>query len=159
MTSPRDEARAALANLLHQHRRPCEEPPVDIDFERADEVLALLDETEPKPVPGDEREALEQAISDALFEWDGDTRPTQRVAAYVVEAGFRRQGPITDATEWEYRTLNNGYDPQPHGRLNRGDVTPDEVLAILAADERDLTLERRRKAGPWERIEAAEDVQ
>lgn len=55
-------------------------------------------------------------------------------------------------TEWEYRTLLDGGDPCPHGRLTRGEITPEEWFATRFDAGRHITLERRRKTGPWEPV-------
>lgn len=58
----------------------------------------------------------------------------------------------TDEPDWEYRTLLDGADPQPHGRLSRGEITPVEWFANRHEDGRNIALERRTSAvpaGPW----------
>jgi len=52
--------------------------------------------------------------------------------------------------EWEYRTLDRGVDPAPHQKLTRGQMTVAEWFALPPrGDGSIVTLERRRKAGPW----------
>lgn len=70
------------------------------------------------------------------------TRTAQMIAAPILAAGFRRQGPITDEWEYEHLTRYSGEyvstwrpcGPNAHG------------------------TKRRRKVGPWESVEAARDV-
>lgn len=47
----RDDEREALAHFLHQRRHPCGEPPVDPDYEFADEVLTTLAPYRKHPEP------------------------------------------------------------------------------------------------------------
>lgn len=77
----------------------------------------------------------------------------QMTALIDAETRARAAGVVAEEPEWEYRTLLHGIDPQPHGRLNRGEITPGEWHAALHEDDQNITLERRRKAGPWVPVE------
>lgn len=108
--SARDDARAALGDALAWVEPFEGVESVTVKLTRA-QIRALLDETEPKPNAGDEREALEAIWDDGnamgLDGWIGPGRGTEPVddeairgRARAIEkhgAGFRRQAPITDA--------------------------------------------------------------
>lgn len=113
------------------------------------------------PPTDDECEALYdgawRAISGRDEPWGGcaEREKVMRVAEFA--AGFRRQGPITD--EWEYGAVylaNNGVELMW--------FSMDGAFTIREAAERDveryndeqIVLGRRRKAGPWEPVEAGE---
>ena len=108
-------------------------------------------------------EAARAFLCDALAESD-ESEASGETNGWDVEVDARTVLRILDDAEprkhpepeWEYRTTVGGYDPQPHGRLNRGETTVSEVLARFADDERPLVLERRIKAGPWEPVEGSD---
>jgi hypothetical protein len=90
--------------------------------------------------PEDPQDSLARVIWESSRDDEGTISATGAniVARAVIAAGFRRQGPTTD--EWEYGVLG------PTGRMvNNGDYTH-------------LQTHRRRKAGPWESVEAARDA-
>lgn len=130
------------------------------------------------PPTDDERGALLDLISDALFDWDGDTRPASRITEYVLASDLwrnRRQGPITDA---QYIAARDAYEAASSGHV----VTEVAMRAALEAAlstkpveyeytahpeltytynsyvrVRDFHPEpekiwRRRKAGEWEEV-------
>lgn len=105
-------------------------------------------------------DAEREAIIHALDLWDNDPTYTtpdaawRKAAEYLHAAGFRRQGPITD--EWEYGAVYQGHNGEW--------FSMDGAFALREAAEREveryadaqITLGRRRKADPWEPVEAAE---
>ncbi len=94
-------------------------------------------------------EAVRDAARDSI-KW--------RFAFDIDRIESERAGVVAEEPEWEYRTLLDGTDPQPHGRLSRGEITPAEWFAARQ-DDRDLSLERRTPAvpaGPWVPVEQGE---
>jgi hypothetical protein len=79
-------------------------------------------------------------------------RPLIRALAAALEAAYSQKGA---EPEWEYRTLINGGDPFIHRPLTVGSISVAEWFSHddprTASGE--LTLERRRVAGPWEPVE------
>jgi hypothetical protein len=112
-----------------------------------------------EPPTDDEREALTLAF----FEWINEGwlsagtdqhRPSlsEYLADAVLAAGFRRQGPITD--EWEYGIAADGDDHEPFtDHYSSIEDMSDEFDGSLAREDEHLV--RRRKAGPWEPVDAS----
>ena len=106
----RDEATLASLRAYAEEPAPgnSEIVPAMAIHELAKNVLALLDE---EPVPADEREALATLLDEQFVNWQWDSVAPEMslgeyVAPMVLAAGFRRQGPITDAMvahepEWD----------------------------------------------------------
>jgi hypothetical protein len=118
-----------------------------VTLDKAD-VRALIAEHERLTAPPTdvERSMLEATISDALFDWDGDTRPAGRITEYVLAAGFRRQGPITDAQVEAAAEALWGED-------RRGTYQPGYPYSGLAEEGRERLRVRARAA-----LEAARAV-
>jgi hypothetical protein len=96
----RDEARAALdrvmvldeaLQIVVRDNHTSVLTPYEVELRTA--LRALLDE----PVPADEREALADIIDDTLQSLSDTSGACYKVSDAVLAAGFRRQGPITDA--------------------------------------------------------------
>ena len=110
-----------------------------------DTILALT-----APNTDAEREALDQIMRDADGWW-----PDAREA---ILATFRRQGPTTD--DWEYGAVYQG-----DNGVEVKWFSMDGAYTVREAAERDverytdaqIVLGRRRKAGPWEPVEADAD--
>jgi hypothetical protein len=102
--------------------------------------------TQPTP---DEREALAKIIDVGTRVWGACSIGFHAAADAILAAGFHRQGPITDDTEWEYsiQITNGTIAPQPFDDLHEA--------SVAASLWRNGSVVRRRKAGPWEPIEAA----
>ena len=115
------------------------------------------------PPTDDEREALARILDDN--DPEGGVTPDPEGGTWewwlpqvdaVLAAGFRRQGPITD--EWEYGVSEVLDD----GVVAYGYAVPTEVEARARQDAmrrsypwpEEIGLARRRKAGPWEPVEA-----
>jgi hypothetical protein len=91
----------------------------------------------------EDREALVTRAYNIVTGADGnDWHPDSTLVALFDlfdAASFRRQGPITDATEWEYRSVNAS------GQIFR---TREDTAAWYPPE----SIQRRRKAGPWEPV-------
>lgn len=74
------------------------------------------------------------------------------LAEALVERGWTRQGPITD--EWEYAIRY--LPPSPYATESPLLVSREGQDAIIASSSEPVEGVRRRKAGPWEPVEAAE---
>lgn len=107
----------------------------------------------------DEREALAQVIfdrshtpHDPLILGDYDIN---MLADAILAAGFRRQGPTTD--EWEYAReyTDEGGDPRIRvvSAADQLEHRPDGHRAD-GSPYWNYVQKRRRKAGPWEPVEA-----
>lgn len=131
---------------------------------------------ETTPPTDDEREAQrgtsedpQDSLARLIWETSRDDEGTisatgaNFVARAVLAAGFRRQGPITD--EWEYGyeliesdtriVLTQGFPyDTPEGAMARGVVRAEEESDIEETPIHAHAI-RRRKAGPWEPVEAA----
>lgn len=120
---------------------------------------ALLDGAGPKSVPDDEREALVARLRDHAAGIDLLAHGTSqegfdmRSAADLLESGACRQGPITDDWEYGIRPVD---DEVPLG------VSPMPTLEAAQTRANNIrggwVIVRRRKAGPWEPLEAARDA-
>lgn len=128
-----------------------------------DEMLDGYVTMKRREIPGDPILASIQALSEAvrwLAAHDAEVRAGVQGDAKL---SGNRGAVVAEAPEWEYRTLLDGADPQPHGRLSRGEITPAEWFANRDGDDRDITLERRKPqtpAGPWVPVkqEGADDA-
>jgi hypothetical protein len=104
------------------------------------------------PPTDDEREARRIAIRRGMDSigsktWD---ETVEDISDRLHDAGFRRQGPITD--EWEYGIRADGND-EPYSYHS------DDLDWLLdGVSDFDGHIVRRRKAGPWEPVEAARDA-
>ena len=115
------------------------------------------------PPTDDEREALEAAIDP-----DGDLEGyvVEGITDRILDAGFRRQGSITD--EWEYAWRTDESHVWPYDQYDHeGGDTLTEVVDVQAEPwwqsevVEGMSIHRRRKAtpaGPWEPVEAVEDA-
>lgn len=131
----RDEARAALA----EYEKHGGIATVSKDLAAA--LRALLDE----PVPAEEPKpgaVATDAMTGLAPGHPVDPEIVHELIASAIEAdraaGFRRQGPVTDDTEWEYA------DFYPDGSI----ATGAEAWAYYGP----LIKKHRRKAGPWEPV-------
>lgn len=109
----------------------------------------------PTPQEGGAREQVLAILADldyndgGMMRWHPSGKPTEqaeRVADRIAREVFSRAA--VPESEWEHATTQWGIDRQPHGRLTRGEITPQQWFAELG-DRDDLELVRRRKAGPW----------
>lgn len=152
MTSS-DEARA-LVNALRAKADPYKDNTL---LDAADLIERLT-----TPPTADEREAL-LAIIDTWWNSPrlgatGSMSQADTIALRdLILQDFRRQGPITD--EWEYGAVYQGHNGEWFAM--------DGAFAIREAAEREveryadaqIVLGRRRKADPWEPVEAAREVE
>ena len=107
------------------------------------------------PPTDDEREARLQSLRTALFPWSADqsTEACNIIRELLDEvAGFCRQGPITD--EWEYGVE---YEVSSTESVYTAAHSERQARKWVEQSPTDTGLRRRRKAGPWEPVEATRD--
>jgi len=139
-----EDARAALARLDDpKHGSDWSGWDYAADLETAIRPLIAEHERLTTPPADDEMEPLTGVIRDSIDRW-GDLFPTPEVARYVADdveaAGFRRQGPITDAqVEAAAKALAETFGEEPHlpwdrwGELSRDEFRQDARTALEAA--------------------------
>jgi hypothetical protein len=123
-----------------------------------------IDQRFPEPTP-DEIEALALILRGDIGPEKGGLPWAMVADAYrssarrAIAAGFHRQGPVPDDTEWEYaweadEAVRATLHPRgPRIMLDDQPDTPERIAAFPKGRRI-----RRRKAGPWEPVEAAEDA-
>ncbi len=149
LTTPQEDKWCREETCVHRHWRSGSMP----THRRGESCPKPFGNTEQLPTPqeGGARAVLERIIEPYIDTAIGDygsgsydeTLPDAILAAFPVLSRAAAPEP-----EWEYATTQWGSDRQPHGRLTRGEITPEQWFAELG-DREDLELVRRRKAGPW----------
>ena len=133
-----------------------------VDARKVFEAVTAPPTDDERAQAGLDSERLRQ-IAEWLSMEHGHEETAKRVALIAdrhdrLAAGFRRQGPITD--EWEWGAIwTNGV---VEGKwFDMGDSFPIREAAERQVDgyvDPQIVLGRRRKAGPWEPVEAARDA-